>query len=165
MNTQPYTGFQSHSAQRELNKEELEAQIRHKEQRLGTDIRAATGSLGAWRSRAGFHLRVTLPLSLTVLAGVATVVSRVAVRRARAQLMNDPGLKLPAVAIVRALGRIKPGALAYGGLLFGVGALLGARRRRPRQTADEWARQGPEPRHWPEPSLGSYSGPLPGPQG
>ena len=133
MNTQPYTGFESHGAHRELSKSELEAQIRHKEQRLGTDIRAATGTIGgtigAWRSRAGFHLRVTLPLALTVLVGVATVVSRVAARRARAQLMDDPGLKLPVVAIVRALARIKPGALAYGGALLGVGALLGARRR------------------------------------
>lgn len=140
MNTESHRYESQDYRDRELSKAELEAQIRHKERRLGADFEGARTQL---RDRMGFHLRVTLPLSLTVLTGVGVLVSRVAVRRARAQLMNDPDLKLPIVAIARAIGRIKPGAFVSGGLLFAAGALLGARRRRDRPEVGSPARRFP----------------------
>jgi hypothetical protein len=117
--------------QRELTKEELEAQISYKEQRLGDDLSATTAVV---RERVGHHLKVTLPVALVALTGVVLLVRRLRVRRERAakvELENDP--RLAVVNLVRALGQLLPQrSLVIGALVFGVGALVG-RRMRPRQ--------------------------------
>src|SRR5690606_24882773 len=112
---------------RELTKAELEAQIRQKEQRLGADLGTASTEV---RERFGYHFKVTLPVSLTVLTTVGLVARKLGQRRrARAEQMLEESERVPIVALVKAVARLKPRSLVYGALLFGAGALLGRRRR------------------------------------
>ena len=141
---------------RQLTKEELEAQIRQKEQRLGADLGTASSSV---RERLDFHLKVTLPVSLTVLTTVGLIGRKLgARRRSRAeQMIEESEYPIPVVALANALRKIKPGSLVVGALLFGAGALLGRRRRpqalevgqsygRPRPTRDLRATRERRPR-------------------
>jgi hypothetical protein len=112
--------------QRELTKEELEAQIEQKERRLSADL----GTVGTeLRERLGFHVKVTVPMSLAALTAVAAVVRQLARRKIRVDVMNQPGL-VPLLAVVGAFRRLRPSTLIYGAVMLGAGALLERRRAR-----------------------------------